>query len=196
MSSPDPTPARPTIRQKRARHVRRIVKRTLLGVGGVFAALVVLGVVLQATGAVPTSRPAGDVAALPAPTRAAAPLLAAPATTTAAATTTTAAPTTTTTTTAVAPPSEIVVAAAVPVVDSPAPAPKPAPKAAPKPAPKPQPLVAAPAPAPKKAPAPKASSSGYANCAAARAAGAAPLYAGQPGYSSKLDRDGDGVACE
>lgn len=36
----------------------------------------------------------------------------------------------------------------------------------------------------------------YANCSAARAAGAAPLYAGQPGYSSKLDRDGDGVACE
>lgn len=36
----------------------------------------------------------------------------------------------------------------------------------------------------------------YANCSAARAAGAAPLYSGQPGYSSKLDRDGDGVACE
>ncbi|OBA73813.1 excalibur calcium-binding domain-containing protein [Gordonia sp. 852002-10350_SCH5691597] len=36
----------------------------------------------------------------------------------------------------------------------------------------------------------------YASCAAARAAGAAPLYSGQPGYSSKLDRDGDGVACE
>lgn len=36
----------------------------------------------------------------------------------------------------------------------------------------------------------------YPNCAAARAAGAAPLYRGQPGYSSKLDRDGDGVACE
>ncbi|WP_286175111.1 excalibur calcium-binding domain-containing protein [Mycobacterium sp. DL99] len=36
----------------------------------------------------------------------------------------------------------------------------------------------------------------YPNCAAARAAGAAPLYAGQPGYSTKLDRDGDGVACE
>ncbi|MEV0674138.1 excalibur calcium-binding domain-containing protein [Mycobacterium sp. NPDC050441] len=36
----------------------------------------------------------------------------------------------------------------------------------------------------------------YPNCAAARAAGAAPLYAGQPGYSSKLDRDGDGIACE
>lgn len=36
----------------------------------------------------------------------------------------------------------------------------------------------------------------YPNCAAARAAGAAPLYQGQPGYSTKLDRDGDGVACE
>lgn len=36
----------------------------------------------------------------------------------------------------------------------------------------------------------------YPNCAAARAAGAAPIYAGQPGYSAKLDRDGDGVACE
>lgn len=36
----------------------------------------------------------------------------------------------------------------------------------------------------------------YASCAAARAAGAAPLYRGQPGYSSKLDGDGDGIACE
>jgi hypothetical protein len=36
----------------------------------------------------------------------------------------------------------------------------------------------------------------YANCAAVRAAGAAPLYRGQPGYSRDLDRDGDGVACE
>lgn len=36
----------------------------------------------------------------------------------------------------------------------------------------------------------------YANCSAVRAAGAAPIYRGQPGYSSKLDRDGDGVACE
>lgn len=36
----------------------------------------------------------------------------------------------------------------------------------------------------------------YANCAAVRAAGAAPLYRGQPGYRSGLDRDGDGVACE
>ncbi|MEV7034656.1 excalibur calcium-binding domain-containing protein [Streptomyces sp. NPDC093272] len=36
----------------------------------------------------------------------------------------------------------------------------------------------------------------YANCSAARAAGAAPLYRGDPGYDSHLDRDGDGVACE
>ncbi|MGW6540643.1 excalibur calcium-binding domain-containing protein [Streptomyces sp. NPDC055051] len=36
----------------------------------------------------------------------------------------------------------------------------------------------------------------YANCAAVRAAGAAPIHAGDPGYSRKLDRDGDGVACE
>lgn len=36
----------------------------------------------------------------------------------------------------------------------------------------------------------------YQNCTAAKAAGAAPLYRGQPGYSAKLDRDGDGVACE
>lgn len=36
----------------------------------------------------------------------------------------------------------------------------------------------------------------YANCREARAAGAAPLRRGQPGYSRRLDRDGDGVACE
>jgi hypothetical protein len=36
----------------------------------------------------------------------------------------------------------------------------------------------------------------YANCAAARAAGVAPIHRGQPGYRPQLDRDGDGVACE
>jgi hypothetical protein len=36
----------------------------------------------------------------------------------------------------------------------------------------------------------------YANCAAVRAAGAAPIHRGEPGYSRKLDRDGDGIACE
>jgi len=36
----------------------------------------------------------------------------------------------------------------------------------------------------------------YRNCAQARAAGAAPIRAGQPGYGPHLDRDGDGIACE
>lgn len=35
----------------------------------------------------------------------------------------------------------------------------------------------------------------YANCSAAREAGAAPLHVGDPGYSIKLDRDRDGIAC-
>lgn len=36
----------------------------------------------------------------------------------------------------------------------------------------------------------------YRNCAEAKAAGAAPLYQGDPGYRSALDRDHDGIACE
>lgn len=36
----------------------------------------------------------------------------------------------------------------------------------------------------------------YASCSEARAAGVAPLYRGDPGYRSGLDRDDDGVACE
>ena len=36
----------------------------------------------------------------------------------------------------------------------------------------------------------------YRNCTAARDAGAAPLYRGQPGYRPELDRDKDGIACE
>ena len=58
----------------------------------------------------------------------------------------------------------------------------------------------APAPAQTYAPAPVAEpvpqSASYANCSEARAAGAAPIYRGEPGYASKLDRDNDGVACE
>lgn len=48
-------------------------------------------------------------------------------------------------------------------------------------------------------PLPAAGSSGgvsYPNCAAARAAGAAPVRVGQPGYGRHLDRDGNGVGCE
>ncbi|ROR65766.1 excalibur calcium-binding domain-containing protein [Agrococcus jenensis] len=78
-----------------------------------------------------------------------------------------------------------------------APAPAPAPPAA-------APAPAAQAPAAPARPAPVAgsgSSSGggnvyYANCTAARNAGAAPVYRGEPGYASHLDRDNDGVGCE
>lgn len=44
--------------------------------------------------------------------------------------------------------------------------------------------------------APAASSSMWRSCAAARAAGAAPVYRGQPGYNPNLDGDSDGIACE
>ncbi|MBE7161897.1 MAG: DUF1524 domain-containing protein, partial [Williamsia herbipolensis] len=43
---------------------------------------------------------------------------------------------------------------------------------------------------------PNGGSAYYKNCSAARAAGAAPLRVGEPGYRPGLDRDGDGVACE
>ncbi len=59
-------------------------------------------------------------------------------------------------------------------------------------APAPQREAAAPAPAPVQ----EQSSVYYKNCQAARDAGAAPLYRGNPGYRSELDRDGDGIACE
>ena len=36
----------------------------------------------------------------------------------------------------------------------------------------------------------------YVNCTEVAAAGAAPIYAGDPGCNLDLDRDGDGVACE
>ncbi|HEX3422229.1 MAG TPA: excalibur calcium-binding domain-containing protein [Sphingomicrobium sp.] len=36
----------------------------------------------------------------------------------------------------------------------------------------------------------------YANCDEARAAGKAPIRAGEPGYRSELDPKGDGIACE
>lgn len=50
--------------------------------------------------------------------------------------------------------------------------------------------------APEPAPAPAPSSVYYKNCTAAREAGAAPVYAGDPGYGRHLDRDNDGIGCE
>ena len=87
-----------------------------------------------------------------------------------------------------------------PVQEAPEPEPVPA---APEPvAPEPAPVASAPvapapvAPAPEPEPVPAAPAVGFANCTEARAAGAAPLHVGSPGYAPKLDRDGDGVACE
>lgn len=76
-------------------------------------------------------------------------------------------------------------------------APVPAGQAAPAPAePRPETPEAPPVPA-DLAPVPAAGTAVYyANCAAARAAGAAPLRAGQPGYREQMDGDRDGVACE
>ncbi|MCP9000384.1 DUF1524 domain-containing protein [Pseudarthrobacter sp. RMG13] len=86
-----------------------------------------------------------------------------------------------------------------------APAPAPVVAAVPvAPAPAPAPVVVVPAPAPvapapvvpAPVPVPAAPAAYYANCTAAKAAGAAPIYAGQAGYRAGLDRDSDGVACE
>jgi hypothetical protein len=43
---------------------------------------------------------------------------------------------------------------------------------------------------------PERVSSSFRNCAQARAAGAAPVYEGDPGYGEHLDRDLDGIGCE
>lgn len=55
----------------------------------------------------------------------------------------------------------------------------------------------APASDPTPAPQPQQQSNVYyKNCSAARAAGAAPVHKGDPGYGKHLDRDGDGIGCE
>lgn len=43
---------------------------------------------------------------------------------------------------------------------------------------------------------PRATGSAFSSCAAARAAGAAPMYSARPGYNPNLDGDNDGIACE
>ncbi|MEU2068635.1 excalibur calcium-binding domain-containing protein [Streptomyces anulatus] len=82
---------------------------------------------------------------------------------------------------------EVPAATAVVRITVTAPAPEPTPPANPTPAgdgSKPAPKATDPAPA------------YYENCDAARAAGAAPVEEGDPGYAPHLDRDGDGVGCE
>lgn len=57
-------------------------------------------------------------------------------------------------------------------------------------------VVPQPQPQPQQAFVTQPQQGGYRNCGEARAAGAAPLHRGDPGYSPRLDRDGDGLACE
>lgn len=60
-----------------------------------------------------------------------------------------------------------------------------------------QPAYAAPRPSSARSPTQSIRPSwSYRNCREARAAGAAPLYRGQPGYGPHMDGDGDGIACE
>jgi uncharacterized protein DUF1524/excalibur calcium-binding domain-containing protein len=84
-------------------------------------------------------------------------------------------------------------------------APAPRTTATPEPAPVVVVPVPAPAPDPEPAPAPvvvpepepePAADVYYANCDAVKAAGAAPIYPGDPGFEPKFDRDDDGVGCE
>ena len=60
-----------------------------------------------------------------------------------------------------------------------------------------EPLPASDAAAPADAgPAPDPAETSYANCDAVRAAGAAPIRRGDPGWRDGFDRDGDGVGCD
>lgn len=54
----------------------------------------------------------------------------------------------------------------------------------------------APASAGRPAPTPSTTAAFFPDCAAAEAAGAAPISRGRPGYRPALDRDGDGIACD
>jgi Excalibur calcium-binding domain len=126
-------------------------------------------------------------------------------TTKAAAASTAAAPTVTTTVNAPAVTTTVTETASAPAPSATSVSPAPTPKAAPR---RPAPPKAAPKPtvthtaAPPPAPAPPVQTTEppsdvyYANCTAARAAGAAPIYRGEPGYRPALDRDDDGIACE
>lgn len=90
---------------------------------------------------------------------------------------------------------------------SPSPTPSPSPSTTPTPSPEPtttEPTpeppvdtpIEEPTPEPPAQPEPAPQQAYYSSCREAKAAGAAPLYRGDPGYRSGLDRDGDGVACE
>lgn len=95
-----------------------------------------------------------------------------------------------------APPAVVELPAPEPVVEAPAPVVE-APPVVMEPEPEPAPVFEAPpAPAPVEPIAPTAPQVSYKNCDEVRAAGAAPIYSGTPGYEKKLDRDGDGIGCD
>jgi endonuclease YncB( thermonuclease family) len=58
------------------------------------------------------------------------------------------------------------------------------------------PAPTTPATTPPATTTPPAAAVYYKNCTAVRAAGAAPIHAGDPGWQTKFDGDGDGVGCE
>ncbi|WP_371618473.1 excalibur calcium-binding domain-containing protein [Streptomyces sp. NBC_00454] len=58
------------------------------------------------------------------------------------------------------------------------------------------PTPGAPKPKSSPTPAPGPKDVTYKNCDEAKAAGAAPIRRGQPGYGKHLDRDNDGIACD
>lgn len=73
--------------------------------------------------------------------------------------------------------------------------PAPEPGLAPPPPPQQDPVPVV-EPVPEVPPAPPPPPAYFKNCSEVRAAGAAPVFAGQPGYGNHLDRDGDGIGCD
>ena len=149
---------------------------------GCLSAIVALGVLGSCLG----SAGAGDDASKPAPTVTV---------TTTVTETPAAAPTVTSTVTQTVTTTVTATATATTTTTATAAAPEPAQDAAPASEPttaQPRPLVQQPE---EESPTDSAAVS-FASCAEARAAGAAPLHGGDPGYSRRLDRYGDGVACE
>jgi hypothetical protein len=145
-------------------------------VGGVAAVVAVLALAAQCGG---TDTPVSGTAQI-APTTGPAPIqpaLAAPAPTTAAGATT---------------------ARPAPTTTRPAPTTTPGPQPAPRPQPRPEPRPQ-PQPAAEERDDDEDSAGGsvyYKNCDAVRAANAAPIRRGEPGYASHLDRDDDGTGCD
>jgi hypothetical protein len=181
---PAPTPPRPAPRGPDAGRPpagpRRRLRTPMMIGGGVFALLLVIGAV--SGGGSEQDSDAVPVVAAAAPTTR-------PVPTTTPALTTEQVPTASPT----AEPDRVVDAdrrtERVPATTRQSRAAEPEPRRAPQPEPQ---RVVAPEPEPEPEPAAEVY---YANCDAVRAAGAAPIRSGQPGYRSGLDRDGDGQGC-